>query len=467
MIGEGLGREAYLSRTGDDAPRRRERSGGVDPDASGWRSAQGQLLLIACTWLLTRLLLARDLGWLGSKTDYEDVSGYHTWAVGMLQTHQLPTGSTWQYPIGAALLFLLADVGPARYDATFCLLMFACDLGITTTLAAVGYRERRFRGVWIWLLLTTMFGHIMLLRFDLAPTLTIVVALAVLWTGRRLDVFGALIGAGVLLKVWPLLALVAARSWRELARAGLWCVATLVVVTGAASLYFGHMLAFVSNQAHRGLEVEAVAASPWFLRDAFTQTPLMFRYGSGATDIVGSTANAVASALRILMVLSAFVVAGWWVRRVRHGPPATAAQARDAVLVAVSWYLVMSPVLSPQYFIWLLGLGSLLSCSRETRMQRPLLLLAVAFGLTCILIQGAGQLYARKYTGALDPTTFTCLLLVTRNVLVLGATVDATRILVGRRAGAARHAGPRQSLPRGARAWTAVRRRSPNAGAER
>ncbi len=423
-------RDAHLSQARDAVRQRPEPA--VHPGAGGWRSPRGQLLLVAFVWLLTRLLMARDLGWLGSRTDYEDVGSYHAWALSMLHTHQLPTGSTWQYPVGAAVLFLLADVGPIHYDASFCLLMYACDLGITVTIATVAYRERRFRGAWVWLLLTTTFGPIMLLRFDLAPTLALVVALAVLWTGRRLNLFGALIGAGVLLKVWPLLALVAARSWRELVRAGLWCAATVVVVTGAASVYFGNTLGFISNQAHRGLEVEAVAASPWFLRDAFTQKPLPFRYGSGATDLAGATANTVASGLRVLMVLGAFAVAGLWVRRMRRRRETAAAEARDAVLVAVVWYLVISPVLSPQYFIWLMGLGSLLICSRETRMGRPLLLLLVTIALTCVVIQHAGQLYAHTYAGTLAPTTGTALMLVIRNLLLLVAAFDATRILVSR-----------------------------------
>jgi Glycosyltransferase family 87 len=394
----------------------------------GGLSARRQLTLIAVIWLVTRLALLQDLGWLGRTTSYEDVSVYRAWATQMVHTHQLPAGTSWQYPVGAALLFLLAELGPAHYDRTFCLLMLACDLGITATLATLSYRERRFQGVWAWLLATTAFGPIILLRFDLAPTLALVVGLAVLWDGRRVGLFGALIGVGVLVKVWPLLALVAARTWRELGRAVLWCAATVVIVTGAASIYFGDTFGFLSNQAGRGLEVDSVAASPWFLRDAFTGKPLPFRFASGATDLTGGGTGTVASVLHILMVLAALLIAGWWLTQMQAGRLASPELARDTVLTALLWYLVISPVLSPQYFIWVIGLGALLLCSPGSQMQRPLILLAVTLVLTRALMQSGPQLYATHRSGALTPTTITCLGLVARNIMLLLAAVEATRV---------------------------------------
>jgi hypothetical protein len=305
------------STFGDVAEQRRTRVRGATAGSSGLNSLRGQLLLVGFIWTITRLAIAQDLGWFGRKTSDEDVSVYRAWATQMVHTHQLPTGTSWQYPVGAALLFLLAELGPSHYDRTFCLMMLVCDLGITATIATVGYRERRFHGVWAWLIATTAFGPIILLRFDLAPTLALVVALAALWSGRRLGLFGSLIGLGVLLKVWPLLALVAARTWQELVRSVLWCTATLVIVTAGTSIFLGNTLGFISNQAGRGLEVDSIAASPWSLRDAFTHTPLPFQFASGATDLSGGTANGVASALHILMVLAAMVIAGWWVTRTR------------------------------------------------------------------------------------------------------------------------------------------------------
>lgn len=440
----------------DVEERRRSRPQRIDAAASGLASQRGQVALIGFTWIVTRLAIAQDLGWFGPRTSFEDVSLYRAWATQMVHTHQLPAGTSWQYPIGAALLFLLAELGPAHYDRTFCLMMLACDLGITVTIATVGWREHRFHGVWAWLLSTTAFGPIILLRFDLAPTVALVMALAVLWSGRRLGLFGALIGVGVLVKVWPLLALVAARSWRELLRAALWCTATVVIVTAGASIFLGNALGFISNQAGRGLEVDSIAASPWFLRNAFTQKPLPFQFASGATDLAGGTASTVAAALHILMVLAAIAVAGWWVARlppyrapVPAGPslligpaaayvtpaerPTSPAAARDAVLTVVLWYLVISPVLSPQYFIWVMALGSLLLCSRETEMQRPLILIAVTLALTRALMQSGSQLYATHLAaGALTPTTITSLALVARNVVLLLAALDATRVVLRR-----------------------------------
>ncbi len=430
---------------------------------------RGQILLLGSAWLITRLALADDLHWFGRRTSYEDVSVYRAWAHEIVHTHHLPTGTSWQYPVGAALLFLLAEIGPGHYDRTFCLIMLACDLGITATLASVAYREHRFHGVWAWLIATTGFGPIILLRFDLAPTLALVAALAVLWRRRRAALFGSLIGVGVLLKVWPVLGLLAARTWREVLRAALWCGAMIALVTAVSSVYFGDTLGFISNQAGRGLELDSVAASPWFLLDAFTRSPLRFQFASGATDLSGAAEASVASGLHVLMAVTAVAIAGWWmtqaragdwvlsmragrrVMRTRTGPHVTRTRTgrsvqrgfsggertdegtSDAVLTALLWYLVLSPVLSPQYFIWVMGLGSLLLCARETRMQRPLILLGVTLILTRVLMQSGPQLYATHLSGSLDPTTLTCLELVARNLALLLAAIDASRLMLRRR----------------------------------
>jgi hypothetical protein len=104
------------------------------------------------------------------------------------------------------------------------------------------------------------------------------------------------------------------------------------------------------------------------------------------------------------------------------------------MLAAVLWYLVISPALSPHYFIWVMGLGSLLLCSRESQMQRPLILLAVTLVLTRGLMQSGPQLYATHLSGTLTPTTVTSLALVARNIVLLLAALDATRVtFTGRR----------------------------------
>jgi len=109
---------------------------------------QRHMLLVALGYLVTRLVLLRELR-VSGRVYQADVTYYHDWAQTMVSAQHLPTRDGWQYRVGAALLFLLSDVVPAHFSTVFNLLMFVCDLGVTVTLTAVAVREGRFRGVWV------------------------------------------------------------------------------------------------------------------------------------------------------------------------------------------------------------------------------------------------------------------------------------------------------------------------------
>lgn len=386
-----------------------------------------QALLVG--WLLTRLWLAHELGWFGGVKNYEDVVLYQQWAAGMVHYGHLPSAAGWQYPVGAALLFLIPQIWAAHYDFIFCLLMLACDLGVTVTLVLVGRREDDFRGAWMWVLLISILGPLVLLRFDMAPTLALVAALGLPRRGERSRAFGTLIGAGVSIKVWPVLGLLAVRTRRDLVRVIGWCAATIVVVTGVSSIFLGNTLGWIANQSGRGLEVESVAASPWFVREAFTHRPIHYHLGSGAPEISGSLANGVASALRIAMLGLAVALLSWYVAQTRNGRGILPPRGRDAAFAAVLGYIVVSPVLSPQYLIWLVGAGALAVCSNETLMRRPMAVVGIAVVMTRYLLEHSAQYLGMSTTVTLTPTASTSLLLALRNLLLLLAACDCVRLL--------------------------------------
>ena len=337
---------------------------------------------------------------------------------------------SWQYPVGAALLFLLSNLVPAHFSTVFSLLMLACDLGITATLTAVAVRERRFRGVWFWLLLVLVLGPIVLDRFDFAPTLAVVAALAVMSPRGRQALFGMLLGAGVLLKVWPALGALACGTRQSLVRTLAWCVTTVVGVTAISAIFLGNTFGFVSNQSVRGLETEAIVATPWFLREAFTQTPISVHFSSGALEISGALASDLASWLRAVMFVLAAGLAVWWYAQTRRGRSISIARGRDAVFVATLWYIIVSPVLSPQYLIWLIGLGAICLCAPESVMKRPAAAIAIAVVMTRLMLGEPAQLYGGPSTASLHPTTAVALLFAARNVLLLLAACDAAWLLL-------------------------------------
>lgn len=396
-----------------------------------------QTALIAVAWLATRLFLAKELGWFGGPKNYQDIVRYQDWASFMAHTHHLPTGSAWQYPVGAAWLFLLAHLENSHYGGFFCLMMFACDLGVTALLTIMAKRQGQYRGVWLWLALVLVLGPLAIMRFDLLPTLLIVAALTALWFDRRVGWFGTLLGAGAMVKVWPVLGLLAATSRRELLKALGWLVATALVITGLSSIYFGNTLGFISNQSTRGMEVEAIAATPAWVHMGLTGRPIDFWVGSGAVELKSATATSVASDLRILMLVLGLALLVWWAMQTRRRQTLSPAVAVDAVFVVVLGYIVISPVLSPQYLIWLMGVSAFALCTGKTAMTRPIMAFAASVVVTRLVYENLIYLNADKWvnfggTGIVSPSRTEAVLMVVRNVLLLGAAVDAVSIMCRR-----------------------------------
>jgi hypothetical protein len=134
----------------------------------------------------------------------EHVNIYKAWAESIAMHHMLPTETTWQYPPGAAFLFLIPRVG-WDYGHSFVTMMMLFAATGLLSLIWLARREGREAGVWVWLLVLPLLARFPVLRFDLAPTAIAIVALTVLH--RRPNWFGALVGLGAMIKVWPVLLL--------------------------------------------------------------------------------------------------------------------------------------------------------------------------------------------------------------------------------------------------------------------
>jgi hypothetical protein len=256
-----------------------------------------------------------------------------------------------------------------------------------------------------------------LLLFDVLPTCIAVVALVLASSSARR--FGVIVGVGVAVKVWPVLALVAALEPRRARIATAAAAATTVAFLVASWLTLDNSFGFLHHQSGRGLELEAVAATPWYLRQAITGHQVYWIARNGSLEIDSSKADLLANILHVgLFVLAAAVVAWWivWLRR----RPADVTVGRDAVFTAVLLFMVVSEVLSPQYLVWLIGIGAVAITSPATRMRRPVAFVAVAVLLTRAEIGGFGDLVSNGSNGAY--------LLAFRNVVLLAAAVDAARI---------------------------------------
>jgi hypothetical protein len=337
-----------------------------------------------------------------------DVVNYERWAFFLTGHGEFPGGNGWQYPPGAGLLMLVPRLIPVAYGEAWVGLMLAVDLVGFVLLARLARRSGREAGVWVWLLGVPLLGALPLLRFDLVPTVLAIAALAVI--DRRPGWFGALAGLGAAVKGWPIILLLGEWDRRRLLRAALAAAAVIAAVALGSAIAFGNATHFLANGGGRGLQEEAVATIPWQVGKIFG-APYAREIRFGSWQIVSPGAATVASLLKLATLAALAGAAAWWWRRGKEiragrGDLATDAVSRDFVFAVVLAVVVTSPVLSPQYMVWLLGLAAVVLSGGPTRLGRPAWIVVAATALSAKHLRSAE-------------------VILLRDLLLVFATVDA------------------------------------------
>lgn len=389
-------------------PKRQRRSASL---FAGMRLTAGLKVPVwILVWIVTRALIVVQIGfWESGGANYEDVNSYEGWSNWIASTHSMPPEDTWQYPPGAGFLFLIPRLGPLDFKPSFVVLMLIVDLIGFLLMAVLARREGKDTGIWIWLLGMPMLFATLILRFDIVPTVIAIAALVVLH--RRPTWFGALAGLGATIKVWPAFVLFGEWDRRRLLRSVVAAAVTVFAVFFISWLLFDGQKGFLEHQKDRGLQLEAVATSPWELRHVIdgTPTPVAQRFGTNEVDL--AAADPVAKALDVAAILVLLAAAWWWWMRdraIRSGRSDLADEvlARDFVFTVVLLFMVTSRVLSPQYMIWMVGMAGVVLTAGRTRLARPAWIVVAAIVLTAGLYQSS-------------------LNLVMRNVALLVAAIDA------------------------------------------
>ncbi|MEU7060516.1 glycosyltransferase family 87 protein [Streptomyces sp. NPDC046197] len=323
---------------------------------------------------------------------------------------------TWQYPPVAALAVLSPAVLPfLGYAAAFYVLAFLADLVVLCLLLYTGLRPgRSLRGAWVWVAGAALLGPTVYARYDVMVTAVAVAAL--LAAARHPRLAGALAGFGAMLKVWPVLLLAGVFGT---ARRRTW---TAAVVTAAAlgllfALVMPGALAFLAFQRERGTEVESLGALVFHVARHFGWSgQVLLNYGS--MEFLGPYVGTVSTAALVLTG-AAF---GWlllWRLRARRFLPHTLA---DAAFTAVLCFTTTSRVISPQYLVWLVGLGAVRLSHRDTGMRLPAgLVLAAAFATVLE--------FPVFFVDVVMSDRLGVALLFVRNGLLVAATVAAAREL--------------------------------------
>jgi hypothetical protein len=364
-------------------------------------------------WLVTRAVLYLATT---APNMNGDVGIYQRWYECCLAHGSFPAADPmWQYPPGAAVILWLPGVLKISYTDSFVLLIIACDLAVSVMLYVAGRRGGSLAGAWYWVCGVPLLGAVAVTRFDLFP---VGLSVAALCLARGGSLRGGLIGIGTVVKVWPVTLLVGLAPGQG--RRGL---AAAIVAPAATCLLFAHATAsFLTHQIARGAEIESVAATPMMLwRLAGWPGRLVFRFGS--YQLSGPYAGAVMDACRLSLVVGAAAVLGWRLLvalgRVRWRPEFAA----DAPLAATLLFLVVSPVLSPQYLLWVMGVAAAcLAIGRTTQRSAAVAVLAAA-GLTQVVFPIG---WPSLLSGSI---AVTAVLAVRNGLLVVAAVLSCKRIL--------------------------------------
>lgn len=396
-------------------------------------TARRSVLALWIAFLLVHVLTAW-LGWVYPSQPMGDVVlVYEPWATAAWSGGEtVGVTESWVYPQLALLPMMLAAVLAApflpllgvsgAYLIGWALLVTVLDAVAFAVLVGRGHVRARRTAAWFWCAALLLLGPIALYRID-AVTVPIAVV-AGLWLVTRPTIAAALLAIGVWIKIWPgalLLAAVAAGRARLrmlLAAAGVTAgVVVVLLMLGADT----EILGFLTAQTGRGLQIEAVAATPFLWMAVTGAARIEYSYDILTFQIVAPGAEVVATVLTPLLVLAAAVVTV--VGGVKAARGASFARLFPPLaLLLVTVLIGLNKVGSPQFQTWLLAPVILwLVLDRRRARTAAALVLALCL-LTCLV-------YPLSYDGLLRAEAAPVLLLTMRNVLlVVLAAVSAVAL---------------------------------------
>lgn len=326
-----------------------------------------------------------------------------------------------EYPTPAAwLLMVVGQVSPddgwGWYRISFVLFLVLIDAVFTMVLIA----RTSPVGVIGWFAFTTTAGHLTLLRLDLLPAALAATGVLLVLLGRPTRA-GPLVALGAAVKLWPAVLvpfLLSRRGhWKRPMLAfsvtGLVAVAVSVALAG-----WTRLLTPLTWQSGRGLQIEAIAATPamvWRLFDGqhFVQLSLFNAY-----EVFGPRVSVLISATTVasVVVLGVFIglVVVWW----RRGRPLESIP--PLAIFAVVAFIATSKAFSPQYLLWSGAIATVwfgLAWGHDSGFARGPA--TVAFGWSLLLMVLTTAIYPWNYQDLLYGRGIATALLVIRNVVLV------------------------------------------------
>jgi len=186
---------------------------------------------------------------------------------------------------------------------------------------------------------------------------------------------GALAGLGLLIKLWPEIAILGVPRQRMLRALA---VNLVVVALGwlIMELIWGNSIGFVANVMNKGASVEAVIAYPFLVaRSLFDSHGVTGQFGSW--EVIGSGVSLSALVFSLFGIL---VLLGLFLLRLRgrldHVPPG------DIVLLGVLVFVATHKINSLQYGVWVAAMTAAALAYASSRALGPGVLLALMLAVS-------------------------------------------------------------------------------------
>ncbi|MBZ4372723.1 glycosyltransferase 87 family protein [Corallococcus sp. AS-1-6] len=250
-------------------------------------------------------------------------------------------------------------------------------------------------------------------RYDLIPAALALAALVALMRGRE-GWAGAALAVGTVTKLYPavLVPLALAVCWRRGAKPARALLTGLVA--GLLPLvplsFVWPWWRFAAFHVERGLQVESLSAGLLWAAHLLGFAHVQWVHAPAAYELHGADAEWVRAVTRQVWVAGLLLAVAVSARAAWRRPPAHLEDLARLTLVPLVAFVILNPVLSPQYLIWLTGAAALALLSGTVA---PSAVLLVAAAITRGLFAGS------TYNTGWQPS-FT-LLLIARNAMVLFA----------------------------------------------
>lgn len=377
-------------------------------------------------------VLVAWLGWVLPSQPMGDVTlVYQPWSAAALGGGPVVgITETWVYPQLALVPMLLAQVLAVPFTTAFgaaggyligwAILVTLCDLLAFGALIGSGGTRRRRRAALFWTGALVLLGPIAMYRID-AITVPIAVV-GGLWLAQRPRVGAALLTVGAWVKIWPgaiVLAVVAAgrRSWQVMlvAASVTAAIVAVLLLLGAGEHAFG----FLTTQTGRGLQIEAVAATPFLWLAVVGAARIEYSFDILTFQIVAPAADPVSTVLTAVMVIVIAGIVLLGVLRARGGADWQRLLPPLALALVVA-LIVTNKVGSPQFGTWLIAPAILWLVFDRPRARTATALVLLLCALTFTI-------YPLVYDGLLRAEPVAVLIVTVRNLLLVVLLVHCVR----------------------------------------